>query len=74
MASCTTKAAQYVNAGEWLDCSYDTTRNLMFIYSFIHTYIHTYTYSGVAMCQKVGGGGGGGTQTRDFCTFGKEPI
>ena len=21
-----------------------------------------------------GGGGGGGTQTRDFCTFGKEPI
>ena len=31
-----------------------------------------YIYSGVAMCQKVGGGGG--TQTRDFCTFGKEPI
>ena len=21
-----------------------------------------------------GGGGGGGTQTRDLCTFGKEPI
>ena len=34
--------------------------------------------NGVARCQKVGGGGGGGggvgTQTRDFCTFGKEPI
>ena len=22
----------------------------------------------------VGGGGGGGTQTRNLCTFGKEPI
>ena len=35
--------------------------------------------NGVARCQKVcvcggGGGGGGGTQTRDLCTFGKEPI
>ena len=41
------------------------------------TYSHDNLCSGVAMCQKVGGGGGGGgggTQTRDFCTFGKEPI
>ena len=30
--------------------------------------------SGVRRCQKVGGGGGGGTQTRNLCTFGKEPI
>ena len=32
--------------------------------------------SGVGRCQKVGGGvgGGGGTQTRNLCTFGKEPI
>ena len=29
--------------------------------------------SGVARCQKVWGGGGD-TQTRDLCTFGKEPI
>ena len=27
-------------------------------------------YSGVGRCQKVGGG----TQTRNLCTFGKEPI
>ena len=33
--------------------------------------------SGVGRCQKVcvcGGGGGGGIQTRNLCTFGKEPI
>ena len=30
--------------------------------------------NGVGMCQKVGVGRGGGTQTRNLCTFGKEPI
>ena len=29
------------------------------------------SFSGVGRCQKVGGGG---TQTRNLCTFGKEPI
>ena len=49
-------------------------------------YIYIYIISGVGTCQKcvcvcvcVGGGGwgqggGGGTQTRNLCTFGKEPI
>ena len=38
--------------------------------SYASEYI--YIYSGVGRCQKVGGGGG--TQTRNLCTFGKEPI
>ena len=32
---------------------------------------HSTHFSGVGRCQKVGGGG---TQTRNLCTFGKEPI
>ena len=44
----------------------------------IYIIIFTHIYSGVARCPKVcvcvGGGGGGGTDTRDLCTFGKEPI
>ena len=48
-----------------------THYNILYIYIYIFIlFIFIFIfYSGVGRCQKVGG-----TQTRNLCTFGKEPI
>ena len=41
------------------------------VYMCVYMYVFVNMYAVARQCAKKWGGG---TQTRDFCTFGKEPI